>query len=240
MQTAPQWLYHFFFMLDFYRTAKGGLWIFTVRPRGGCGTVFTEKIQKITRKQTKRTRKKHETKRKTQFRATGDPFGNPEDSWAPAVRSCVLSVCQSWASGDPWRNAGDSWELAVGYCMFFLFFNFRPQGATGGLLGSPGLQLSHIMRSFCFSSSGLKGPLVDSCRLLGYSFRVFCEFFLFVNFRPWGTPGGLLGIPVLQLSNIVCSFCLSVSGLRGPLGDSWAIQTVCSFFVCQFWASGDP
>ena len=26
VQTAPQWLYHFLFMLDFYRTAKGGLW----------------------------------------------------------------------------------------------------------------------------------------------------------------------------------------------------------------------
>ena len=46
VQTAPQWLYHFFFMLDFYRTAKGGLWIFTVRPRGVCGTVFTEKYKK--------------------------------------------------------------------------------------------------------------------------------------------------------------------------------------------------
>ena len=57
VQTAPQWLYHFFFMLDFYRTAKGGLWILTVRPRGGCGTVFTEKIQKITRKHTKTNNK---------------------------------------------------------------------------------------------------------------------------------------------------------------------------------------
>ena len=53
VQTAPQWLYHFLFMLDFYRTAKGGLWIFTVRPRGVCGTFFTEKIQKKTKKQKK-------------------------------------------------------------------------------------------------------------------------------------------------------------------------------------------
>ena len=55
VQTAPQWLYHFLFMLDFYRTAKGGLWILTVRPRGVCGTFFTEKIQKTNQKKTKKT-----------------------------------------------------------------------------------------------------------------------------------------------------------------------------------------
>ena len=97
---------------------------------------------------------------------------------------------------------------------------------------------------FCLSISGLRGPLGDSWGLLGSSCRilcvlfvfqvrasgdpwgtpgdswatavVYCVFFLFVNFGPRGTPGGRLGIPVLQLSGIACSFCLSVSGLRGP------------------------
>ena len=155
-------------------------------------------------------------KRETQFRATGDPFGNPEDSWAPAVRSCVLSVCQSWASGDPWRTAGDSWELAVGYCMFF-----------------------------CFSISGLRGPLGDSWGLLGSSCRISCVLFVFqvrASGDPWGTPADSWATAFVYF---VSFFCLSISDPGGPLGDSWGFlcsscQILCVLFVCQFRASGDP
>ena len=109
VQTAPQWLYHFLFMLDFYRTAKGGLWIFTVRPRGVCGTFFTEKIQKKSQK----TKKIHVPHRCVFGLSISGLRGPLRDSWGPGLQLSGL--------------------------VFFLSVNLGPQGTSGGLLGTPGI-----------------------------------------------------------------------------------------------------
>ena len=56
--------------------------------------------------------------------------------------------------------------------------NFEPQGGTGGLLGTPGLQLSGIASSFGLLILGLRGVLGDSWGLLVSSCRVLCVLFV--------------------------------------------------------------
>ena len=150
---------------------------------------------------------------------------------------------------------------------FFVCHNFGPQGTTGGLLGSPGLQLSHIMHSFCFQvrASGcprgipgdswapavvhcvlfvcqirtLGGPLGDSWGFLCSGCQVLCVFFVRVSFRPQGTLGRFLGTP-----NCVF-FRLSILGVRGSLRllGTPRLQlsgVVCFFVVFKFRTSGGP
>ena len=158
----------------------------------------------------KKYKKKHKKTKKT----CSPPLGTPGDLGSSCQVLCSFCLSILGLRGP----LGDFWGLLGSSCRVlcvFLSINFGPQGTTGGLLGSPGLQLSHIMRSFRFSSSGLRGPLGDSWRLLGYSCRVLCVL-----------------------------FCLSISDLGGPLGDAWGFlcsscRVLRVLFVCQFRASGD-
>jgi hypothetical protein len=115
--------------------------------------------------------------------------------------------------------------------MFLLHVDFAHQGIMR-------LQLLGIVGSFCLSISGLRGFWGSSCRVLYFLFVCqirasgdsgapavgYCLFFLFVNFGPQGILG-------LQLSGIVCSFCVSISGLRGFWGSSCRVLSV--LFVCS-------
>ncbi len=96
--------------------------------------------------------------------------------------------------------------------MFFSSVNFWSQGTPGGLL----ISSCQVPWPFYLSISALRGPLAVSWGLLAPAVGC-CAFFLSVSFRPQGSPEGFLGAPGFQLKGIVCSFCLSISGLRGPL-----------------------
>jgi hypothetical protein len=92
-----------------------------------------------------------------------------------------------------------------------------------------------IVCSFCLSISGLGGHLDSSCRVLRILFVCqirasgdtkapavgYCLSVLSVNFGHWGTPD-------LQLSGIVCSFCLSISGLGVHCGSGCRVLSVLS------------
>ena len=97
-----------------------------------------------------------------------------------------LFLCQFWASGD-------SRAPAVGYCLVV----FLRISALRGFWGS-GCRVLFVILICQSRASGDSGaPAV------GY-----CLFFLSVDFGPQRILG-------LQLSGIVCSFCVSFSGLRG-------------------------
>jgi hypothetical protein len=111
-----------------------------------------------------------------------------------------------------------------------------------------GLQLSGIVCSFCLSIYMFSGTPRDSQGFLGSSCRVlcvlfvcqftcsqgfpriprdswapavgYCVFFLSVNLRVLRDSQGFPGIPGLQLSGIVCSFCLSIFLFSGIPRDS--------------------
>ena len=104
------WLYYFFFMFDFHRTAKGGLQIFTVRPRGVCGTFFHGKIPKKHSRKSFFTRSPPLRFRSVNFGFQGTPQG-------------LLGSPGLQTSGN----------------VFFQSVNLGPQGTPGGLLGTPGI-----------------------------------------------------------------------------------------------------
>ena len=112
--------------------------------------------------------------------------------WGSSCRILsVLFVCQ-------FRASRDSGAPAVRYCLFFLSVKFGPWGVWGSRC-----RVSSVLFVCQLRASGDSGaPAV------GY-----CLFFVYVSFMPQG-------ILRLQLSGIVCSFCLSISVLRGFWGSS--------------------
>ena len=167
-----------------------------------------------------------------QFRDSQGLPGIPRDSWAPAVGYCVFFLCVNF--GTPRDSQGFLGSSCRVLCVLFVcqFRDFQ------GLPGIAELQLSGILCSFCLSVSGLPGTprdfwapavgycvfflfvnlfvLRDSQGFLGSSCRVLCVLFVCQFTCSQGFPG----IPGLQLSGIVCSFCLSISGLPGTTRDS--------------------
>jgi len=141
-------------------------------------------------------------------------FLTSRDLRAPAVGSCLFFYL--FFSG----LAGYLGSSAVGCCLFVLSLLFGPRGILG-------LQLSSIVCPFHLFFSGLQGSWSSSCRVLSIlficSFRASRDpaspsvgYILFLLSVLVG-PRAILG---LQLLGVICSFCMSFSGLRG----SWCIN----------------
>ena len=140
-----------------------------------------------------------------QFRAS-------EDTRAPAVGYCLFCLCVNFGS------QGTLGVPAVGYCMFCLCVNFGLRGHWG----SSCLVLSGL---FCVSMPSLEGFLGSSCRVM--SGLYVCQFQYASRDTGAQGPQGTLG---LWLAGVVCSLCLSISGLRGHRGSSCQVLGVSS--VC--------
>jgi hypothetical protein len=141
---------------------------------------------------------------------------------------CVLFVCQFKVLRDSQGFLGSRCRVL---CVLFVC-QFT---CSQGLPGIPRDSWAPAV-GYCVFFLSVNLPFLrDSQGFLGSSCRVLCV--LFVCQFTWSQ--GFPGIPGLQLSGIVCSFCLSIRLFSGIPRDSWApaVGYCVLFFVCQFTCS---